>query len=67
MIEDGQTLSAIEIKSVKTLSIDFFSGLKYWNQISNTTASHNFLVYGGDTVQKRSDAKVIPWNQLNLI
>ena len=57
IIENGQTLKAVEIKSGKTLQPDFFRML---NQFKKTNPeATTYLVYGGTGYQKRTDHKVL--------
>lgn len=58
---DGQV--PVEIKSGRTITKDFFKGLNYWKKLSGT--NHGFLVYDGDSMQKRSDGfTVVPLKEM---
>ena len=51
----------IEIISGKTISVDFFKGLKYWKKL--TGEKEAYLVYDGTEKQSRSDGiTVLPLN-----
>ncbi len=65
LIEDGLKLSAVEVKSSKTIHPDFFKNLKQFQKIKPDVAS--YLVYGGIEFQKRTDGTVIGFNNLNAI
>lgn len=65
LIERGQELLAVEIKSGKTINTEFFKNLHHFKKIKADAPC--FLVYGGNEVQKRSDSTVIGSNQLDLI
>jgi predicted AAA+ superfamily ATPase len=65
LVQNGVQLEAIEIKSGKTIQQDFFKGLNYLKKINPTTNS--YVVYGGDQFQKRSDAIVYGFNQLDKL
>lgn len=67
IIENGMKISFIEIKSSQTINATFFKGLNYLNSISNTLATNNYLIYGGDKVQQRSNSLVIPWSHLDKL
>jgi len=57
---------AIEIKSGKTISSDYFKGISYWHKISNTTGGT--IIYDGSTKQSRSNAiNIIPICQINSL
>lgn len=58
---------AIEIKSGKTIIPDFFKSFKYFDKLFSGIDSENYLVYGGDELQKRSAATVLGWKHLNRI
>jgi predicted AAA+ superfamily ATPase len=65
LIEKGQELSAVEIKSAKTIHPDFFKNLNIFKKIKPDTSA--FLIYGGNEIQKRSDCTVLGFNQLDCI
>ena len=59
VIEMGSKIEAIEIKSGKTINTSFFKGLNYFgNQMKNKENLGLNLIYGGNEVQKRTDATV---------
>jgi len=60
LVDKGQSLKAIEIKSAETINESFFKGLKYWHSLDDKNNDLH-LVYGGDQVQKRGDIQVYPW------
>ena len=62
VIESPGGLFPVEIKYGKTITPEFFKGLLFWQKISNT--QNGAVIYGGDSVQKRSNGMVIiPWNK----
>jgi len=68
LVEDGQELEAVEIKSGATISEDFFKNLKLFRQrMEDAVKPHRVqghIVYGGDRSQKRSQAQVLSWQDL---
>lgn len=59
IIDNFDELIPIEIKSGKTITNDYFKGLKYWNTLTGFTGGK--IVYGGQDYQKRSHGiEVIP-------
>ena len=59
MIDNFEELIPIEIKSGKTITNDYFKGLKYWNNLTGYKGGR--IIYGGEDYQKRSDGfEVIP-------
>jgi len=68
LVETGERLLAIEIKSGQTVAVDFFSGFEKLAPALAAAAggrmSENVLIYGGDSMQRRSAATVVPWRRL---
>ncbi|MCF8426752.1 MAG: ATP-binding protein [Bacteroidia bacterium] len=63
IIDKGEVLLPVEIKSGKTTNKDFFKNLDYWCKLSGATKS--VLMYAGDQTQKRSNgAEVMNWREL---
>lgn len=60
ILEQGNQLIPIEVKSGKTIASDYFSGIEYWQSLSGQT-SRAWLVYAGKQDQKRSCVEVISW------
>ncbi len=66
LLDNGLTITPIEIKSGQTVTKDYFKSLHYWNKL--TKAEGGYVIYGGNMVQKRGDAiTVIPFNTINTI
>jgi len=66
IIETATSLFPIEIKSGKTLNPEFLSGLLFYQKISGKSGAA--LIYGGDSVQKRSNGiSVFPWNKVKNV
>jgi hypothetical protein len=61
VIEQGQDLIGVEIKSGRTLSAGFFDGLVYWNRLSGGGGRNSFLIHGGENTEVRKEGKVLPW------
>jgi len=64
LIEHGDTLIPVEIKSSKTLAGDQFKGLHDWRALTGVTDMPAVLVYGGDQAFMRSGIAVYPWFQI---
>ena len=63
LVDNGETLLPIEIKSGKTINSDFFRNLLYWNELSGM--KKGYLVYAGTETQKRSNGlEIIGWKDL---
>jgi len=65
LYSDGHSLSTYEIKSSTTIGSKMFEGLKYFKAISDDPISKQTLIYGGKEDQKRTDYKVLSWNNTN--
>ena len=71
LIEQGEELEAVEIKSGATTSEDFFKNLKRFSERlqgagqTHTVRSH--VVYGGDDSQQRSYAQVLSWRHVQRV
>jgi hypothetical protein len=63
VIEKSNSLFPVEVKSGKTITNEFFKGLKFWNAISGINGGA--VVYAGDQIQKHSNNNmVVPWFKL---
>ncbi|MCP5544467.1 MAG: ATP-binding protein [Akkermansiaceae bacterium] len=68
LVESGPTqIEAIEIKSGETIASDFFDGLNYWRENLPGRDIITWLIYGGTNRQSRSQAAVLPWNDLSPV
>jgi len=66
LIERGDKIKAVEIKSGKTITPEFFKGIKQWEKI--TGDKNGVIIYSGDMVQNYSDGIcVIPWHRLGTL
>lgn len=61
LIDQGDTLIPLEIKSGKTVSSDFFKGLAYWSKISEKYTGRMYVVYAGSMDQPREKGQVLSW------
>jgi predicted AAA+ superfamily ATPase len=65
LVDHGNSLSPLEIKSGQTINRDYFKGLDFWQKLAGESAGKAWLVYGGDTRQTRSNVTILPWNKIN--
>ncbi|WP_456422542.1 ATP-binding protein [Lutibacter sp.] len=66
LLDNGATITPIEIKSGQTVTSDYFKGIKYWNKL--TKKEGGYVVYGGTVAQKRSNnITVIPYYEISNI
>lgn len=65
IIEDGENVVPIEIKSGRTINSDFFKNINYWKNISHKEKA--FIIYGGDEEQRRSAGHILSWQKLDYL
>jgi len=66
LITQGINQIPIEIKSGQTVTSDYLKGIHFWNKM--TKSEGGFVVYGGNSTQKRSNKiTIVPFNDLNTI
>jgi predicted AAA+ superfamily ATPase len=66
VLEEGDILKPVEIKSGQTIVPDFFSGLKRWADLTGTSELPSWLVYGGNREMVSGKTSIIPWKGLPL-
>lgn len=67
LLVDGEKMTAVEIKSGKTVSSNYFDNLEYWRGLAGTSQDQSYVVYGGDQSLQTSAGKLVSWRELNLI
>jgi len=67
LLEDGDELSAIEMKSAKTIDNSFFDNLKFWYDLTNTSPDNGYVVYGGEKSYQTNLGTYVSWNDLKRI
>ena len=61
VVESGEMIHAVEIKSGQTVGSDFFDNLTFWRNQAKRQKIRPWLVYGGTTAQTREQGTVVPW------
>ena len=61
IIEEGNVLHPVEIKSAGTVARDMFQNLKWWAAMAGQKRSSMTLVYGGSDSYTREGIAVRPW------
>jgi len=64
IIEQGERLMPLEIKSGRTVAPDFFSGLERWTTLAGEKAVDPTLVYGGTDNYRHKGIRVMGWPHL---
>lgn len=62
IVERNSNYLAVEMKSGKTLSVEQFKGLKYWNNLTGDEGE-SVLIYGGEQSSERNGIAVLPWHR----
>lgn len=65
VIEQGEQLIPVEIKSGQTFSSDFLAGLQKWMRLAGETCLAPRLVYGGEENMTRSGVLVQSWKAID--
>lgn len=66
VIEHGQKLMPVEIKSGKTVARDFFSGLEKWTAMAGDLTFSPTLIYGGTDTFRQKGICVTGWSDMKL-
>jgi hypothetical protein len=64
VIEEGEKLQPIEIKSSQTFNTDFLIGINKWMKIAQSVSLTPQLVYGGNESMTRNGVEVKSWKNL---
>ena len=67
VLENGARVTAVEIKSGKTMSTNYFDNLKYWRSLAASPENQEYVVYGGDQSMQTSAGSIISWRNLEHI
>lgn len=62
--EDGSLIRSVEVKSGKTFSADFTSGLEAWMRFSGASPASCSIVYAGDMELKMKGITVKKWDSV---
>ena len=66
IMDHGDKLTPIEIKSGETITNDFFKGLNKWCDLAQKRANLPILIYGGTSNQTRTHVKICSWQNILL-
>lgn len=67
VIDQGQKIVPVEIKSGRTVAPDFFKGISYWSNLAGISAGKGYLVYAGKDDQSRTGVDVLGWKSIGEI
>jgi predicted AAA+ superfamily ATPase len=63
LVNLGNKLIPLEVKSGQTILPTFFSSLSKWNEIAASDPANGYIVYGGDAAQQRSLGNIVGWRE----
>lgn len=64
LIDQADGFSLIEVKSGRTVPANALKSVRAVRGLSEGTPGDNWMIYGGDQVQQRSDATILGWREL---
>ena len=67
LLVNGERVTAVEIKSGKTMSTSYFENLIYWRSLAALPENQEYVVYGGDQSMQTSAGTLISWKNLDRI
>src|SRR3989338_4998439 len=67
IIEQGERLTAVEIKAGHTFSSDYFSALKRFQTTADVSKDATFVIYSGSESQEYSDGYLLSWKEMQKI
>lgn len=67
LLVNGERVTAVEVKSGKTMSTSYFDNLKYWQSLASLPENQEYVVYGGDQSMQTCAGTLISWRNLNRI
>jgi hypothetical protein len=67
LLVNGEGVTAVEIKSGKTISTSYFENLNYWRSLAALPENQEYVVYGGDQSMQTSAGTLISWKNLDRI
>jgi hypothetical protein len=62
LIEQGGRTMPVEIKSGRTVTREFFSGLEKWTTLAGEMAIDPTLIYGGEENYRQKGIRVLSWH-----
>lgn len=67
IVERGQDLVPVEIKSSTTANPIFLRNLDFWYDLTSTKEKNGFVVYAGDDSYRRTSGTLLSWKHLDRI
>lgn len=51
----------IEVKSGDAISMDYFDGLRRWDDVASANPANNYVIYAGTDLQRYGVGTIIGW------
>ncbi|MDY6822652.1 MAG: ATP-binding protein [Thermodesulfobacteriota bacterium] len=67
LMDRGDCLVPVEIKSGRTITASYFKGLLRWVEMAGSDAGKAHLVYAGSEQQTRRSVAVVPWQKIAMV
>jgi predicted AAA+ superfamily ATPase len=67
IIERGEQLFPVEIKSGMTITADSFKALRKWESLAGDISGFPRIVYGGGESQQRTDTGIVAWKDIDKL
>ena len=67
IIEQGEKLFPIEVKSGKTINSDYFKNISYWLKLAKNKAKNGSIIYAGTESQKRTEFEIYGWEFIDKL
>jgi predicted AAA+ superfamily ATPase len=61
IVDQGERLTAIEVKAGETVRPDFFKAIDYFRELAGDACERCHVVYGGSEAFERRATRLIPW------
>lgn len=66
LLDFGDKIDQIEVKSAKTIVKDFFKGLSFFKKL-NSDVRNSYIIYGGDASRRQQDTEIVSWKDMHLL
>lgn len=67
IIEQGQKLTPLEIKSSRTFNTRFLDGLNYWAKLAGEKSTDGRVIFSGSSEQVRAHNALVSWQSIDEI
>jgi predicted AAA+ superfamily ATPase len=67
VLEEGNRLTAVEIKAGKTMSASYFEMLQYWQNLTEAIEHQEYVIYGGVQSMRTKAGELVSWRDLDRI